>query len=191
MMKKTIISVTAISAALLPALVCAAEEAGGEEQGSWLVLLFFAINFLIFVFIIRYFAAPVISKFFADRSTQIRGTLSRAESAFAEAQDLANKAAARSANLDNELATLQKEIENETQFQVKKIADVAQAAVERLHTDVSLTSAALAEAGQRRVREELAAVTARLARDLIARSFDSSDQQRLVENFTERLEGER
>ena len=190
-MKKTIISVTAITAALLPAIARAAEEAGGEEHGSWLVLLFFVINFLIFVGVIQYFAAPLISKFFADRSVQIRGTISRAESAFAEAQDLANKAAARSANLDNEVATLQKEIENETQFQVKKIADAAQAAVERLHSEVSLTSAALTEAGQRRVREELAAVTAQLARDLIARSFDSSDQQRLVETFTERLEGER
>ncbi|HUA35003.1 MAG TPA: hypothetical protein VMA09_15450 [Candidatus Binataceae bacterium] len=190
-MKKTIISVTAITAALLPAIARAAEEAGAEEHGSWLVLACFAVNFVIFVGIIQYFAAPFISKFFADRSTQIRGTISRAESAFAQAQDLANKAAARSANLDAEVVTLQKEIENETQFQVKKIADAAVAAVERLHTDVSLTSNALAEAGQRRVREELAAVTASLARDLIARSFDSSDQQRLVETFTERLEGER
>jgi F0F1-type ATP synthase membrane subunit b/b' len=190
MTKKTIISVTAITAALLPA-IAHASGGGGEEHGSWLVLACFVFNFIIFVGVIRYFAAPIISSYFSDRSRQIRSTISRAESAFAEAQDLANKAAARAAGLDAEVAQLTKDIENETQFLVKKIADAAQAAVERLSADARLTSNALADAGQRRVREELAAVTAQLARDLIARSFDASDQARLVETFTERLEGER
>lgn len=189
-MKKIIASLTAVAAALLPAIAFAAEE-GAEEHGSWLVLMFFAINFLIFVYLIRRFAGPLISKYFSDRSISIRGSLSRAQSAFAEAQDLANQAARRAAGLDTEVATLSQDIERETQFQIKKIAEAAEAAAVRLRSDVSMTSRALAEAAQRRVREELAAVAARLARDLIARTFDASDQSRLVEGFTERLEGER
>jgi F-type H+-transporting ATPase subunit b len=189
-MKKTIVSVTAITAAMLPAIARAA-EGGGEEHGSWLVFAYFVTNFLIFVYILKRFAAPPISKFFADRSIQIRSSISRAQSAFAEAQDLANQAAKRAAGLEAEVASLAEDIERETQFQTKKIADAAQAASERLHFDVSMTSTAMTEAAQRRVRQELAAAAAQLARDLIARSFQSSDQSRLVEGFAERLEGER
>jgi F0F1-type ATP synthase membrane subunit b/b' len=189
-MKKTIASVIALTAAMLPAIASAA-EGGAEEQGSWLALGFFVINFALFVFIIKYFAAAPIGNYFKDRSGLIRSTLARAQSAFAEAQDLANQAAKRAAGLETEVEGLIRGIERETQLQVKKIADTTQTAIERLHSEVSLTSYALADAAQRRVREELAATTARLAHELIARGFAASDQARLIEGFTERMESER
>ena len=187
-MKKWITSAALIGAALFPSAALAAAEAD-EQQGSWLLLLFFTINFILFVFILGYFAVPLARKFFADRAATIRTGLSRAERAFAEAQDLANKAAARMAALEAELKTTAAEIEQETAFQVAKVAELAKSTAERIRNDAVLSTSALAEAAKRRVRARLAESAAALARDLIGREFQRDDQGRLIDGFMEQLAG--
>src|SRR5713101_7132308 len=178
-MKKWITSAAFISAALSPRIALAAAEAP-EERGSWMLLLFFVINFILFVFVLGYFAVPLARKFFADRAATIRTGLSRAERAFAAAQDLANNAAARMAALEAELRKTAAEIEDETAFQVTRVADLAKSTAERIRNDAVLSAAALTEAAKRRVRARLAETAAKLARDLIGREFQRDDQGRLI-----------
>ena len=172
-----------------PSFVFAAEEAA-ENPGSWLGTMFFAINFLLFAGILYYFAGPAASAFFHDRATGIRTQLERMTSALHEAQELANRAAARMGKLDNEVAQLKSEMDNETRFIVNRIREGAQATAERIRRDTGLTSTAIVDAAQRRVRERLAATAANLARDLIARSFEASDQARLVDSFMDKIRHE-
>src|SRR5271154_5548599 len=54
-MKKWITSAAILAAAFFPQAAQAAEEAGAE-RGSWLLLTFFAINFVLFVGVLVYFA---------------------------------------------------------------------------------------------------------------------------------------
>ncbi len=84
-MKKWITSAAIFAAAFFAYAVNAANAAEGAsaEHGSWLLLTFFAINFVLFVGVIAYFAGPPIRKFFADRAGTIRTALSRAKSALA------------------------------------------------------------------------------------------------------------
>jgi len=154
-MKKWITSAALIGAALFPGAALAA-AAADEQQGSWLMLLFFAINFILFVFVLGYFAGPVARKFFADRASTIRTGLSRAEHAFTEAQGLANMAAARMAALEPELKKTAADIEEETTFQLAKVAELAKSTAERIRNDAVLSTSALAEAAKRRVRSRLA-----------------------------------
>src|ERR1035437_8308185 len=95
-MKKWITSAAIFAAAFSPDADFAAADAGAEHD-SWLLLAFFTINFILFVGVLVYFGGPPAPKFFADRAVTIRAALSRAASAFAEAEELANKAAARMA----------------------------------------------------------------------------------------------
>ncbi|HEY6418537.1 MAG TPA: ATP synthase F0 subunit B, partial [Candidatus Binataceae bacterium] len=189
MNKRQIATAGAIFTALTPALASAAEQA--ESQGSWSLLAFFVINFGMFMAVLVYFAAAPIRRFLADRGDTIRQSLERAARAFAEAQDLANRAAAKIARLEGELAELKSEIEAETGYQVVRVRDTARATAERMKQDSVLTSAALAEAAQRRVRARLADTAATLARDLIGRNFEPADQGRLVAGFMDRLSEER
>ena len=163
-----------------------AAEGAGAERGSWLLLTFFAINFILFVSVLVYFAGPPVRKFFADRAATIRTALSRAQSALAEAEDLANKAAARMAALSAELKKVAEELEQETAFQIAKVADLAKSTAERIRRDTEMSRAALAEAAKRRVRAQLAESTATLARDLIGRNFQPSDQGRLIDGFMDK-----
>jgi F-type H+-transporting ATPase subunit b len=186
-MKKWITSAAIFAAAFFPQLAHAAEEGGGAEHGSWLLLTFFAINFAVFVWALVHFAGPAARKFFSDRATTIREGLSRAEKAFAEAQDLANKAAARMAALAAELKKLGEELDEETGFQVAKVKELAKSTAERIKRDTSVSSAALSEAARRRVRAQLAESAASLARDLIGRNFQPADQGRLLDGFMDKI----
>jgi len=185
-MKKWITSAAILAAAFFPRAALAAEEAGAEH-GSWLLLTFFAINFALFVWVLVHFAGPAARKFFADRAATIRTALSRASSALAEAEDLANKAAARMAALAAELKKVADELEQETAFQVAKVADLAKSAAERIHHDTTMSSSALSEAARRRVRAQLAESAATMARDLIGRNFQPADQGRLIDGFMDKL----
>jgi F-type H+-transporting ATPase subunit b len=185
-MKKLIISAAVFAAALLPRIAMAAAEAP-EEGGSWLLLMFFAINFVLFAWVLVHFAVPLLRKFFADRAVTIRSGLSRAQGAFAEAQDLANKAAARMAAIEAELKKMAADFDQETAFQVARVAELAKSTGERIRRDAILSTTALSEAARRRVRARLAESAAALARDLIGRDFQSSDQGRLIDGFMDQL----
>jgi F-type H+-transporting ATPase subunit b len=185
-MKKWLTSAAILAAAFFPQVAHAADDAGADH-GSWLLLMFFAINFALFVFVLVYFAGPALRKFFADRSVTIRTALSRAQSALAEAQDLANKAAARMAALASDLKKLSDELEQETAYQVGKVAELAKSTAERIHRDTEMHGSALSEAARRRVRAQLAESAATLARDLIGRNFQPSDQGRLLDGFMDKL----
>jgi F-type H+-transporting ATPase subunit b len=187
-MKKWITSAAIFAAAFFPQAALAAEETG-EGQGSWMLLMFFVANFILFVFILVYFAGPAVRKFFSDRAVTIRSGLSRAEKAFAEAQDLANKAAARMAALADELKRVRDELDAETAYQVSRIKELAKSNAERIHRDAELSTSALAEAAKRRVRAQLAESATSLARDLIGRNFQPADQGRLIEGFLEKVGG--
>jgi F-type H+-transporting ATPase subunit b len=175
-MKKWIVSAAIIAAAVFPQIAIAA-EAAAEEGGSWSVFAFFAINFILFAAVLIYFAGP----------PTIRGGLSRAESAFKDAQDLANKAAAKLAALDAELKQLADEMAKETEFQVARVEEIAKTAQARIRRDTELTTVALSEAAQRRVRERLSDSAATLARELIVRNFERTDQGRLIDGFMDKL----
>lgn len=188
-MKKWITSAAILAAAFFAYAVppAHAAEGAGAEHGSWMLLTFFAINFVLFVSILVYFAGPPLRKFFADRAATIRTALSRAQSALAEAEDIANKAAARMAALSAELKQVADELEQETAFQIGKVKELAKSTAERIRRDTEQSQYALAEAAKRRLRAQLAESAATLARDQISRNFQPSDQRRLIDGFMEKL----
>jgi len=184
-MKRGIAAAALVAAAFFPSAAMAAEEA--ESHGSWLMLAFFAINFAIFAFVLAYFAGPLLRKYFADRAILIHQNLAKSQEALAEAQALARGAAARAAGLEQEVAKLKQELEAETDFQLGRIRELAASNTERIRRDTAITAAAMVDAAQRNVRGHLAAVAARLARDLISSHFLDADQSRLLDGFMDRL----
>jgi F0F1-type ATP synthase membrane subunit b/b' len=175
-------------AALCPGLGYAAE--GGEEAGSWFPLIFYAINFAIFIWVLKHYAGDAIVNYFKDRSTTIRETMARAESRYREAQERANRAAERMAKLEAEKTRIASDLADETVYQIGKLYDAAHETVARLKRDAEQTAAALREAAQRQVRHALAEAAGHLARELLRRNFEPADQARLLEGLSERLSEE-
>ncbi|MGA8570417.1 MAG: ATP synthase F0 subunit B [Candidatus Binataceae bacterium] len=175
---------------LLPAAGRCAESGGGEAAaggGSWLSLLFYVINFAVFVWILVHYAGPPASKFFADRAGGIKETFARAEATLKEAQDLANRAVERMSRLEAEKKQLRADLDAETAYIANRIREMARETAQRIVRDTELTGAAITEAAQRHVRAMLAEMTGKVARELMVKSFTDDDQARLLRGFEEKL----
>jgi len=164
-------------------------ESGGESAGggSWLSLLFYIINFAVFVWILMRYAAPAARKFFAERAGGIRETFARAETTCREAQDLVSRSAERMSQLDAEKKQLRSDLDAETGYIANRIRELARETALRVIRDTELTGAAITEAAHRRIRAKLAETTGNLARELMVRSFTDDDQARLLRGFEEKL----
>jgi F0F1-type ATP synthase membrane subunit b/b' len=176
-------------AVLLPPTIGSCAESGGEAAGggSWLSLLFYVINFAVFVWILAHYATPPARKFFADRALGIRDTFARAETTLKEAQDLASRANERMARLEAEKKQLRADLDAETAYIVNRIKEMARETAQRIIRDTELTGNAITEAAQRRVRAMLAETTGKLARELMVKNFTDDDQARLLRGFEEKL----
>ncbi|MGA8056842.1 MAG: ATP synthase F0 subunit B [Candidatus Binataceae bacterium] len=175
---------------LLPATGWCAESGGGEAVaggGSWLSLLFYVINFTVFVWILVHYAGPPARKFFADRAGSIKETFARAEATLKQAQDLANRAAERMSRLEAEKKQLRADLDAETAYIANRIREMARETAQRIVRDTELTGAAITEAAQRHVRAMLAEMTGKVARELMVKSFTDDDQARLLRGFEEKL----
>ena len=179
---KTTLAVS-LGVGLSPTLAFCAEA--GAEGGSWLALLFYVINFAIFVFILVRYAGPIAVRFFRDRAAQIRDNLTRSESGLSAATESARAAEALLAGLQSEKARLLKEMSDETEREVRRIGELGQAAASRIRQDGELTARSIADTGRRTLRAELAAIATRIARQLISKNFERQDQARLLGEFLE------
>jgi F0F1-type ATP synthase membrane subunit b/b' len=182
------LAITTSAVVLAPATGWCAER-GGEAAGggAWLSLLFYIINFAVFVWILMRYAAPAARKFFAERAGGIRETFARAETTYREAQDLVNRAGERMSQLEAEKKQLRADLDAETGYIANRIRELARETALRVIRDTELTGAAITEAAHRRVRAKLAETTGNLARELMVRSFTDDDQARLLRGFEEKL----
>jgi len=188
-MKSRITIAALLGAVLTPSLALAAEGAV-EERGTWGALLFYIINFLLFAGILWKYALPAAKNHFKDRAAGIRDTISKADAAFRDAQELANRAAERMAKLEAEKSQISSDLADETVYQIGRIYDLAQESAARIKRDAETSAVAMAENANRRVREALAHSAGRLAGDLVKRNFQAADQTRLVQGFVEKLGAE-
>jgi ATP synthase F0 subunit b len=188
-MKARIASVSVWAAMVLwPGWVFAAE--GEPAEGSWFALIFYAINFLLFLWIVRRYGWPYITHFFHDRSSNIREIRSRAEKAYQDAQALATRAAQQLQQLEADRRKMVSELDEETAYQVRQVNEAAREAVSRIRRNTEITRAALRDAAQRHLRETMAEAAGRLAREIISRNFRASDQARLLQGFVDRIDEE-
>ena len=186
MKSRIAIAAALLGAALTPTLAIAT-EGGGEERGSWGALLFYVINFLLFVGILWKYALPAARNFFKGRATGIRDTLSKADAAYRTAQELANRAAERMAKLEAEKSQIASDLADETVFQIGRIYDLAQEAAARIKHDAEVSAVAMAGNANRRVREALAHAAGNLAREIVVKNFIPNDQTRLLQGFVDKL----
>lgn len=185
---KTILAVT-LGVGLSPTLAFCAEGAA-EGGGSWLALLFYIINFALFVYILMHYAGPLAIRFFRERAQEIRQNIKLSESGLRSATETAETAEAQVAGLEAEKARILAEMRAETTREVARARELGQMAARRIRQDGEATARSIADNGRRIMQAHLAAVATRLARELIARNFEPADQSRLLREFLETVRQE-
>ncbi len=172
-----------------PTLAFCAEH-GAPESGSWVALIFYIINFAIFVYILVRFAGPITIKFFHDRAVEIRERIHLSEAGFRSATRTAEQAEAQIRGLAAEKELLLTEMRAETAREAARIRELGQMAAQRIRRDAEMTARSIADNGRRTVQAHLAATAARMARELIVNNFEPEDQSRLVREFLDTVSHE-
>lgn len=191
-MKRIAITFTGAAVMLPPGAAWCAESAA-TGHGSWLTLLFFVINFGLFIWLLRWLDrrfGGIVHNHFAGRARTIKDTFSRAEATLKQAEELANQARERTAQLEADKTQLRADLDVETSYMVQALRQKAREAADRIVRDTELTGNAMVEAARRRLRESLAEATGRLALTLVSRNFTDDDQARLLRGFQARLSQE-
>jgi F-type H+-transporting ATPase subunit b len=186
---KSALSVALGVGLLSPTLAFCAEH-GAAESGSWVALIFYIINFAIFVYILVRFAGPMAIKFFHDRAVEIRERIHLSEAGFRSATRTAEQAEAQLRGLAAEKELLLKEMRAETTREAARIRELGQMAAQRIRRDAEMTARSIADNGRRTVQAHLAATAARMARELIINNFEPTDQSRLVREFLDTVHHE-
>jgi F-type H+-transporting ATPase subunit b len=169
----------------LPSLGWAAEDTHAEHAGSsqWLTLLFFTINFLIFVFVLRKFALGIIKQKLKERHASVVQALDEAKRAKEEAEQLRQEYEQKIANLAAEEEQFRTQAIEAAERERTRIMEEARQMAERATAEVQLIAQREIEAARQLLRKEVARQAVQIATALIQENVTSSDNNRLIQNL--------
>jgi F-type H+-transporting ATPase subunit b len=173
---------------LLPFAVWAVEEGhveheGHEGGGSQLLVLFSAINFLLFVLVLRRYALPAIRDALRRRRDTIVQALNEAKRAKEEANNLRREYEQKLAGLAAEQERLRVQALEAAEREKGRILEEARRMAERVQTETQQVAQREVEEARRLLRQEVAEQAVRLATELIRSRLTPADQSRLVQDL--------
>lgn len=180
------LSVAAVAALQLFAGVALAAE-GGHGNGIPKVVVYQAINFILFAVILFLLLKNKVVGHFTQRRNEYLAAARKYEHAKREAEHKIADLKARMNKLDATAAdSVQKAKAEAAQLQNKIVAD-AQATSQKLQQETKRTLDAEVARAVQELREEVLAQATKAARDLMQQQIKEQDQQRLQQEFVEKI----
>ncbi len=166
----------------------AAEEAAHGDAGAMLDLLARFINFALLVIIL----AVVFKKsnalgFFSDRVDEIKKRMERLQREKEEAESKYREVQQKLTDFESEKEDILAEARKDGEAEKAKIISEAERRVAQMLEQVQSTVEQEVEDAKGRLREEVAELAAEKAREIISKELGEDDQDRLVNEFIERV----
>ena len=172
---------------LVSSALWAAEEGahGGHEGGGsqLLVLAFSAINFVLFVLVLRKYALPAVRDSLRRRRDTIVQALNEARRAKEEAENLRREYEEKLAGLAAEQERLRAQALEAAEREKQRTMEEARRMAERIQSEARLIAQREVEEARRLLRQEVSEQAVRIATDLIRTRLTPADQSRLVQDF--------
>jgi F-type H+-transporting ATPase subunit b len=174
---------------LLSVALRAAEEGqeahGGHDTGSAQLvgLAFFTINFLLFAFVLRKYALPVVKDALRKRRDSVVQALNEARRAQEEAENLRREYEQKLASLAAEQERLRAQALEAAEQQKQKTIEEARRVAERIHSETRLMAQREVEEARRVLRQEVVEQAVRRATELLRSRLQPADQNRLVQDL--------
>jgi F-type H+-transporting ATPase subunit b len=178
---------------LLLAGVALGAEAAGEHGGvtpeKITDLLWRTINFAVFAGILGYllFKKFPVKDFFAKRSQEIAQTLSELEARKAAAALALKEAEERLAQVAAEREQIIQQFREEGELEKAKIIEKAEMVAARIKEMAAFSIAQETKKAAQQLKQEVALQAAQLAEELIKKHITPADQQRLVDEYLEKV----
>jgi len=183
-----------LAASLLAAVAAFAAEEGTAHQGGgvhipWGEMLKQAINFLILAGVLVYFLRKPLSSFLKERSELLRKAIDDAARARTEAAEKLAAIEARTANLADEIAGMNAKMDVEAAAEARRLQETAAAEISRIRAQSEFTGEQEVKKAREELRREASLLTTRAAEELVRKTLSPEDQERLVRENLEKIEG--
>jgi len=178
-------------AVLLVALLTVAGPSlakSGGEPDIMRDLVHPALNLMLLLGIVVYFARKPIRAFFGDRRTQIQDELQRTAALRAEAEARSAEWQRRLATLDSEVAAIRATARERAEAERTRIMADAEAAAERIRGDARAAVEQELRRARARLRQESSELAIQIAAERLEQQLTDADRDRLLDDFIERIE---
>ena len=168
----------------------AAAATGAEGHApSMTSLIFPVINFLIFVFLIYRFALPPARRYLVARRDEILAAVRSAHESKENADSALGSFRDRLASADDETKTLLETLRAEGEREKAKILREAEELAANIRADADFVSQQEIKVARQQIREEIARIAKGAAENTIRANLRAADQERLVGQFLQGIEG--
>jgi len=163
--------------------------AGGAEHHAPQItdVIFPALNFLIYAFIIFKYALPAVRAFLKSRREEVIATMTQASAKKAAAQLLVDEYKTRLAAVDREVQSLQATLRDEGERDKAKLIGDAYAMAAKVKEDARILAEQEVKMARQKIREEMATQAEATARALLQRNLSVEDQTRLADEFIQSI----
>jgi F-type H+-transporting ATPase subunit b len=167
----------------------AAPVFGAEEHHAAPIsqIIYPAINFLIFVYILKRFALPPVMAFLGSRRESIVKTVTEAADDKRRAEAIVLDYRARLARLDQETQRIQSELRAEGERDKARILREAEELAAKIKSDANVQVEQELKVARYRLRSEIARLAQKAAESVLRAHLTEADQKRLVEEFVGKL----
>ena len=155
----------------------------------WLNLGTLVIGFLVVALALVYFLRKPLSSFLKERSELLRKAIDDAARARAEAAEKLAAIESRTAKLADEIAAMNAKMDVEAEAEARRLQEAAAVEIARIRAQTEFTGEQEVKKAREELRREAALLTARAAEDLVRKTLSPQDQERLVRENLEKIEG--
>ena len=183
-----------LAASLCASAVAFAAEEGGAQQGGgvhipWGEVIKQAINFLLLAGVLVYFLRKPFSSFLKERSELLRKAIDDAANARAEAAEKLAAIETRTAKLADEIAGMNAKMDVEAAAEARRLQETAAVEISRIRAQAEFTGEQEVKKAREELRREASLLSARAAEELVRKTLSPEDQERLVRENLEKIEG--
>ena len=163
-----------------------AADGGGDRWGVLLTVGRF-VNLVIVIAVVVWAARKPLVNFYAERTQSIRGQLSEAQKARAEAESKLAEMQSRMSRLDDELRELKAAAEREAREEYGRLIAGAEQDVDKIVRRVGQEIDGMTRAARLDLREHVAELSVQLAEEKIRSEITDEDRSRLFARFVTKL----
>jgi F-type H+-transporting ATPase subunit b len=177
-------ALAAASTLLLAAPALAASE-GGDPMKE---MFYQAINLVLVLGLIGYFARKPVTAFFAERREQISSDLDSAAELLSEAETRNRELQRRLVDLQSEIEEIRETTRRRAEEESERILAEANKAAERIQNDAAAAVGQELQRAQAALRAEAANLALEVAGEILREQVGEGDRERLVDEFITRVE---
>ena len=155
----------------------------GEHAASVTQLLFPSINFLIFLYLVKRFALPLVKSHLRSRREEIVAALAEADEGKRSADALVRDYRARLARIHEESRRLRDELRTDGEREKARLLTEAGDLATRIKADADFLAEQEVKLARQKLRAEIARAAEQAAQRLVRAGLEPADQGRLVEEF--------